>query len=80
MVYLTKLPEAFAVPEATATATARLLVEQIISRHGTPECLLSDRGSHFLGCVVHEVDSALQIKKLNTTAYHPQTDGLVERF
>jgi len=27
-----------------------------------------------------DVYKQLDIKKANTTAYHPQTDGLVERF
>ena len=29
---------------------------------------------------MYEVYGLLGIKKVNTTAYHPQTDGLVERF
>ena len=40
--------------------------------------LLSDRGTNFLSQLVGEVCKLYSIKKLNTTAYHPQTDGLVE--
>ena len=39
--------------------------------------LLSDR---FLLKRIAEICSLLGIKKLNTTAYHLQTDGIVERF
>ena len=41
---------------------------------------MSDRGSNFLSALVKEVCRLLNTRKLNTTAYHPQTDGLVERF
>ena len=50
-----------------------------MSRHGVPGELLSDRGNTFLSGLISEVCSLLGIHKLNTTAYHPQTDGLVER-
>jgi hypothetical protein len=36
--------------------------------------------SQFLGKVMTEINKCLQIQKVNTTAYHPQADGLVERF
>jgi hypothetical protein len=78
--YLTKWPEVFALPEATADAVARVYVEQIICRHGAPEALLSDRGKQFLSEVLRHVNEYLRVRKVNTTAYHPQTDGLVERF
>lgn len=45
-----------------------------------PEALLSDRGTNLLSNLMKDVCSALGIGKLNTTAYHPQCDGMVERF
>ena len=42
MDYFTKWPDVFAVPDQQATAIARLLVEEIIVRHGVPEQLLSE--------------------------------------
>ena len=47
---------------------------------GAPERLLFDRGSNFLSELVGEVCRLMQIKKINTSGYHPQMDGLVERF
>ena len=41
--YFTKGPEVFAVPNQQAETIARLFVEHVISRHGVPEYLLSDR-------------------------------------
>ena len=78
--YLTKWPEVFAVPDQTSLTIARLLVERLVSRHGVPRELLSDRGAAFLSKLMHEVYNLMGIHKANTTAYHPQTDGLVERF
>ena len=78
--YLTKWPEVFATPDQSALTIARILVENIVSRHGVPSELLSDRGAAFLSRLVKEVCKLLGVKKTNTTAYHPQTDGLVERF
>ena len=57
---------------------ARLLVNEIIARHGAPRVLLSDRGTNFLSKLVAEVCKIFQIQKVNTSSYHPQTDGLVE--
>ena len=80
MDYLTKWPEVFAVPDQTAATIARLLVEEIVSRHGVPTEILSDRGKAFLSSLMKETVKILGIHQTNTTAYHPQTDGLVERF
>ena len=73
MDYLTKWPEVFAIPDQTATTIARLLVEEIVSHHGVPAEVLSDRGSAFLSSLMKEVEELLGFHKVNTTAYHPQT-------
>ena len=80
MDYLTKWPEVFPVPDQTAATVARLLVEEIVSRHGVPAEVLSDRRRTFLSGLMREVEELLGFHKTNTSAYHPQTDGLVERF
>ena len=78
--YLTRWPEAFAVPNIDARTIANLLVERILARHGAPRTLLSDRGTNFLSNLVRSVCDLINTKKVNTTAYHPQADGIVERF
>ena len=80
MDYLTKWPEVFATVDQTSPTIAKLLVEEIVSRHGVPSELLSDRGTAFLSRLMLDVYQLMGIAKTNTTAYHPQTDGLVERF
>jgi len=80
MDYLTKWPEARAVSEATADATAQFLYEQIICQHGCPQIILSDRGTHFNNNTIKALTEKFKINHLLSTPYHPQTNGLVERF
>jgi hypothetical protein len=47
---------------------------------GAPAKLLSDQGRNFTSSVVREACRIFGVDKVFTTAYHPQTDGLVERF
>ena len=52
----------------------------MITRHGVPKELLSDLGAAFLFNLQQEVYRLMEIHKVFTTAYHPQTEGLIERF
>ena len=45
-----------------------------------PEELLSDRGTNFLSVLVWDISKLLGVRKINTSEYHLQTDGLVEKF
>ena len=78
--FLTKFPLVFAVPDQKAIRLAHLLVEEVIPLFGVPEALLSDRGTNLLSTLMKDICEMMGIKKLNTTAYHPQCDGMVERF
>ena len=70
----------FPTPDQTAETIANLFVREIISRHGVPAKLLSDRGTNFLSELMLEICKLMGTEKVNTSSYHPQTDGLVERF
>ena len=63
-----------------AQMIVKVLIEGVIPFFGVPESLLSDRGTNLLSHLMKEICSMLGIIKLNTTAYHPQFDGMVERF
>ena len=76
----TKWPFVFPVPDQKATRIARLLAEEVIPWFGVPECLLSDRGANLLSHLVPDLCKMLGITRLNTSSYHPQCDGAVERF
>jgi hypothetical protein len=72
--------EAFPMRNNDATTCAKILVDNIICRYGAPTKILTDRGTPFLASMAHEVYKIFNIHKLQTTAYHPQTNGKVERF
>ena len=79
MDYATRYPEALPLRAATAKAVARELM-LLFSRVGIAKEVLTDQGSCFMSRVMKELLSFLQVKQLRTSVYHPQTDGLVERF
>jgi hypothetical protein len=78
--YFTKWPEAKAVKEATAKETAKFLYETIICQHGTPSVILSDRGTHFVNETIKLMKSEIGFRHRLASSYHPQTNGLTERF
>ena len=78
--YLTKWPLVYAVPNQKTQTVARVLVEELVPFFGVPEALLSDRGTNLLSHLMKDVCKMLGMTKLNTTAYHPECDGMVERF
>jgi hypothetical protein len=78
--YMTKWPEARPLVHADAQSVAAFIYEEIICRHGCPKYILSDRGTHFRNQVVDTLIENFNGKHLYSTPYHPQTNGLVERF
>ena len=76
----TKWVEIAATPGQGFEGVAKVLIEQVICRFGCPRKLISDRGGNFLSKLAYEVYRVLQIKKISTSSYHPQTNGLTERF
>lgn len=78
--YFTKWCEAYALPNMEATTVAKSLVNGMFLRFSPPEALHSDQGRQFDGLLIKEICRILQIRKSRTSPYHPQGDGLVERF
>ena len=78
--FLTKWPLVVPMPDQKSQRIAELLVNEVIPLFGVPEALLSDRGTNLLSHLMRDTCALLGITKLNTTAHHPQCDGMVERF
>jgi hypothetical protein len=78
--YLTKWPEARAIEDTKATTIAKFIYEEIICRHGCPKVLLSDQGTPFCNELVDSLCKLMTIRHRLSSAYHPQTNGLTERF
>lgn len=78
--HFSKWMEAYAIPDPEATTVARKLVDELFCRFSVPTHLHSDQGKQFESQVMKEICTILGIVKTWTSAYHPQCDGLVERF
>ena len=76
----TRWPEAIPLTDISTTSVARALVSQWIARFGIPAEMSSDRGSQFTSDLWRELARLLGVKHSRTTAYHPQANGIVERF
>lgn len=77
--YATRYPEVFPLRSVKAKPVATSLV-QLFSRVRFPAEILTDQGTNFMSTLLKQVYQLLGIKSLRTTPYHPQTDGLTERF
>jgi len=78
--HATKWVEAFPTKDVTSTTIADILYTNVICRFGPPKTLHSDRGTNFLSKVVKSLCDIFSIKKSNTTSYHPECNGQVERL
>jgi transposase InsO family protein len=76
----TRWVEAFPLKAVAASDCAEALVSGWVTRFGVPACLTSDRGVQFASAVWAALMSRLGVKHVMTTAYHPQSNGIVERF
>ena len=65
--------------EITAVQTAKTLMKTVFKLHGLLDKIISDRGGQFAAGVIQEMYSKIQIQIALSTAYHPQTDGQMER-
>ena len=77
--YATRYPEAILVRSIDAENIAEELIK-LFARVGIPQSILTDQGSNFTSKLLMELYRLLRVQGIRTSPYHPQTDGLVERF
>ncbi|CAF1478973.1 unnamed protein product, partial [Adineta steineri] len=81
---ITDLLSKYVVTKATrdnsALTASKVLVEEVILRHGTPNQILTDNGTHFTAQLFNTIASTFGICHVFTTPYHPQANGVCERF
>ena len=77
--YLTKWPEAAAIPSTDAEVITGF-INSIICCYGSIKTVIIDQGREFCNQVNDELFKRLSINHRVATAYHPQTNGLIERY
>ena len=78
--WFTRWPEAIPITEITAETVARAFVSSWIACFAIPSTISTDRGRQFDSCLWNELMQLLGSKLVRTTAYHPSSNSLVERF
>ena len=76
----TRWPEAIPLTTITSEAVAHAFISGWISRFGVPSSIVTDRGRQFESQLWNNLMALLGIKRSRTTSYHPQSNGMVERY
>ncbi|WVZ97488.1 hypothetical protein U9M48_043018 [Paspalum notatum var. saurae] len=63
----------------TVATYAELYISRIVSLHGVPQTITSDRGSLFVSRFWEQLQPALGTNLIRSSAYHPQTSDQIER-
>jgi transposase InsO family protein len=77
---VTRWAEAAPLRSATAEEVSRFLKTYILPRFGSPRHLQTDNGTHFSNQVIKQLTDEWGIQHHFSTAYHPQSNGMVERL
>ena len=78
--YFTKWTEAYPIPNMEASIVAKVFVNEFVACFGAPVTLHTDQGRNFESALMKEICQLLGVTKTRATPYHPQSDGMVERF
>jgi hypothetical protein len=76
---LSKYTLALPIKQEDAQTIARAFMEEVILKFGIPQMVLTDQGSNFMSEVFTSVCKLLRIKRIKYSAYHPQSNGALER-
>ena len=67
-------------PEAIPLKSIAKALTKFFSLFGLPKSIQSDQGSNFMSGVFQQVMHELGIRQYNSSAYHPESQGSLERF
>ena len=76
----TKFVMAIPLRDQKAVSVVNALTTHFFATHGIPEKMLSDQGPSFRANETAELFRLLHVRKIWTSPYHPQIDGMVERW
>ncbi len=78
--YFTRWITAIALPDCSAQTTAQAIFNEYICKYGVPQSILSDQGTHFRNQLMDSMAKLIGYNHIFSTVYHPQSNGMVERF
>ena len=76
---LSKYVVAVPIGQQDAETVARAFVANVVLKYGTPRILQTDQGADFISEVFRNTCKILKIKKIQYTAFHPESEGSIER-
>ena len=78
--HYTRYAQAYPCKNQTAYTTARVFWEQFVRHYGWPQKIISDQGRNFESQLMKDLCKIAGVDKIRTTPYHPQCNGVCERF
>jgi len=73
-------PEVYPMKDQTAQTVSETFIREFVSRFGVPEDISTDQGRQFEAKLTQEVFKLLGCRRIRTTPYHPQANGMIERL
>jgi hypothetical protein len=73
-------PEAYPIKDITAETVADIVYSGWICRFGCPLRITTDQGRQFESSLFTNLSKRMGIHKIRTCAYHPQSNGAIERW
>ncbi|GFT23917.1 hypothetical protein TNCV_3207691 [Trichonephila clavipes] len=74
------MPEVIPVSDIFADAVAKSFIANWISCFGVPAIITRDQGGQFQSRLFYGLKQMLGIQRIQTTPYHPSSNGMVERL
>jgi len=76
---LTKYLVAMPLKQAMSVEIAKTLVEKFINSYIAPKAWITDQGPNFISSAIRHIAHKYKISTYKTSAYRPQSNGLIER-
>ncbi|CAK9813145.1 Transposon Ty3-I Gag-Pol polyprotein [Anthophora plagiata] len=73
-------PEAVPLIDCSADKVATAVYTNWITRFGAPATITTDQGTQFESQIFQALSKLIGCNKIRTTAYHPQSNGMIERW